>query len=44
MRLTNAALKKERDALRDELSAFTPEFFEELEDLKYIAFESRNVN
>ena len=44
LRLTNAALKKERDALRDELSAFTPEFFEELEDLKYIAFESRNVN
>lgn len=39
----HVALAKERDDLRSELSAFTPEFFEELEDLKWEHSELNRV-
>lgn len=32
---TRRSLKQENDSLREELAAFTPEFWEELEDLKH---------
>jgi len=31
----HAALQRERDSMADELAALTPEFFDEVEDLKY---------